>query len=146
MTKKQLTLIALAAVLGGLSLYLNKDWFDRGDIRIFHRMRPARNASEVSVAPIMFGFSRQLKLKSLKVVAVKGLETNKHPLPLWHLVSESNSAPIKIFFYGAPILGMHPEINGAQAETLEPGATYRLLVEAGSFKGEHDFVAEAQGQ
>jgi hypothetical protein len=145
MTKKQLTLIALAAVLGGLSLYLNKDWFAGNDIQIFHRSRPERHAQEASVAPVLFGFSHKVKLNSLKVVAVNDLETNKYPLPLWHLVSESNSAPVKAFYYGAPIHGMHSEIKGAHAETLEPGVTYRLLVEAGSFKGQHDFVPEAQG-
>jgi hypothetical protein len=145
MTRKQLTLIALAVLLGGLSLYLNKDWFAGDDIRIFHRSRPARRAQEPSVAPVLFGFTRKIKLNSLKVVSVTDLETNKIPRPVWHLISESNSAPIKEFFYGAPIRGMHPEIKGAGAETLEPGVTYRLLVEAGSFKGQHDFVPEAQG-
>jgi hypothetical protein len=145
MTRKQLALIALAAVLGGLSLYLNKDWFGRDDIRIFHRSRPARRAQDVSVAPILFGFNQKIKINSVKVVSASDAETNKYPRPIWHLVSESNSAPAKELFYGAPIRGLHPEIKGAQAETLDPGVTYRLLVEAGSFKGQHDFVPEAQG-
>jgi hypothetical protein len=35
---------------------------------------------------------------------------------------------------------MHPSVPGATADPLEPNITYRLLVEAESFKGELDFV------
>ena len=77
MTSKQWMLIALAIALGGFSLYLNKDWFARDNIQITHRSRPARvefmrgkrPAEIADVNPIIFGFDRQLKLTSLKVIS-----------------------------------------------------------------------------
>ena len=150
MTRKHWILIALAVALGGLSLYLNKDWFAKDHIQITHRSRPARAgffsrkrpAAKETVNPITFGFDRKLKLMSIQVIPVSEIETNKYPQPIWHLISDSNSVPTKTFAYGQPIRGMRPEVPGATADPLEPGTKYRLLVEADSFKGEHDFVPE----
>jgi len=147
MTKKNWTLLLLALVLGGLSLYLNKDWFRHGNIQIYHRSRPARvaffrknRADDSAIDPLVFGFSRELKLTSLKVFAVSALETNKLAVPLWNLTTDSNSVPIQDFTYGMPIRGMRPALKGALPEPLQPNVKYRLCVEALSFKGEHDFV------
>jgi hypothetical protein len=150
MTRKHWMLIALAVALGGLSLYLNQDWFAKDHIQITHRSRAARAgffsrkrpAADSAVNPILFGFNRKLKLKSIQVMSVSEIETNKYPHPIWHLISDSNSVPTKIFVYGQPIKGMRPSVQGAAADPLEPGTTYRLLVEATAFKGEHDFVPE----
>lgn len=152
MTRKQLLLITLAALLGGVSLYLNKDWFAKDDIQIFHRCLPARaglfrrnrRPDDSAVEPVLFGFNRKFKLTSLKVIPVNDLETNKYPHPIWHLVSDSNSVPVKEIVYGVRVAGMHPEVKGATADPLEPGVTYRLLVQAGPLKAEHDFVPVAQ--
>src|SRR5262245_33907706 len=98
MTRKQWLLLAFALVLAGISLYINKDWFAKDDIQIYHRSRPLRagffgrkkdaSLDNPEVDPIVFGFGRKLSLTSLKVVTVSGFETNKYILPLWHLVSE----------------------------------------------------------
>ena len=40
--RKQWLLIALAVLLGGISRYLNQDWFTKDNIHIYHRSRPAR--------------------------------------------------------------------------------------------------------
>ena len=135
MTRKIWTLVALAALLGGFSLYLNRDWFGREDIHIFHRARPGRNGDEV----LMFGFDHKMKLTALKIIAVPELETNKHPHAAWQLVSESNSVPVQDFVYGMNIRGMHPTLKGVTADALEPGIPYRLFVQSGSVKGQHDF-------
>ena len=149
MTRKNLLLIATAIVLGGVSLYLNKDWFGKDSIQIYHRSRPARTflglgrrkpVDNSQVNPVVFGFDRNLRLTSIKVVPLSAVETNKYPQPIWHLVSDSNSIPTKSFFYGSPIRGMRPAVKGAAPELLEPGVPYRLLVEAGQVKLEHDFV------
>lgn len=151
MSKKNLTLIALVVVLGGLSYYLNKDWFARDNIQIYHRSRPARasllargrgnkSTDSAAIDPITFGFDRKVKLTELKVIPISAIETNKYPQPIWHLISESNSIPIKDFFYGAPIQGMHPAIKGAAPDPLEPGVKYRLIADVGSLKLEHDFT------
>lgn len=149
MTRKIWTLIALAALLGGFSLYLNKDWFAKDNIQISHRTRPLpgplarRIKAEASlIDPIIFFFDRRLKLTSLKVVSVGELETNKVAVPLWNLTSDSNSAPIKEFTYGMHIPGLRPVFKGAQPDPLQPNVKYRLLVEAGPRKAEHEFVPE----
>ena len=38
------------------------------------------------------------------------------------------------------IRGMRPAVQGATADPLQPGVKYRLLVEAGGVKLEHDFT------
>lgn len=141
-------LIALAFLLGGVSLYLNKDWFAGEDIQIHHRSRPARGgflrrgrpAPVAATDPIFFAFDRKLKLTSLKVIPVREIETNKYPHPILHYVSDSNSIPIAEWSYGWPIRGMRPAVKGATPDPLEPGVAYRLIIEAGKRKAEHDFT------
>src|SRR4051812_5413494 len=98
MTGKQWMLIVLAAVLGGLSLYLNRDWFAGDNIHIYHRSLPARpgffkrkrpaNVDDSLVNPVTFGFDRKLKLTSVQVFPLSALQTNKYAFPIWYLVSE----------------------------------------------------------
>jgi hypothetical protein len=149
MTRKHWTLLLFAIVLGGLSLYLNKDWFAGDNIHIYHRSRPARAAlrgkrkdDNPDINPIIFGFSRRQKLTSLKVVVAAEIETNKYAHALWYLLSDSNSVPIKDFTYGTSIQGMRPSIKGSLPEPLEPGVKYRLFVETASLKAEHEFTPE----
>ena len=148
MTRKLWILIALAVVLGGLSLYLNQDWFASEDIHIQHRSRPARTAvfrrsrpqPPAATDPVYFAFNRKLKLTSLKVIPVSEIETNKYPHPILDLVSDSNSVPISEWSYGRPIRGMRPSVKGARPDPLQPDVKYRLLIEAGKTKAEHDFT------
>jgi hypothetical protein len=152
MTRKVWLLILVAAVLGGFSVYLNKDWFAKDDIRIYDRSRPvrggflgARRIPDAAVNPVVFGFNRPLKLTSVKVVPVTVLSTNKYAQPVWQLVSDSNSVPTKTFVYGMSIRGMHPAIKGATPDPLVPAIPYRLLIEAGEIKAQHDFTPVARG-
>ena len=155
MTRKQWILIAAALVLGGLSLYLNQDWFGHDGIQIYHRSRPASSglfrrrkvpasSGDSAINPIIFGFEHKLRLTSVKVFPVSDIATNKYPHPVWHLVSDSNSVPIKDFTYGGTIPGMHPAVTGATADQLEPDVNYRLCIEAGPQKADHDFVPVAK--
>ncbi len=154
MAKKLWMLIALAVVLGGLSLYINRDWFAKGNIQIISRSRPARlsffkrkkTVDVGAIDPIFFGIDRKLKLTSLKVISVTEAVTNKYPHAYWHLISDSNSVPVREFVYGIPIRGMRPEVKGATADPLEAGVQYRLLVEAGPVKVEHDFTPVASAR
>jgi hypothetical protein len=147
MTRKQWILIALAVLLGGVSYYLNKDWFATDNIQIFHRSRPGgagifrrgKRVDSSAVNPLFFTFDHKLKLTSLKVIPVHEIETNRYPHAIWHLVSDSNSVPITDLVYGMNIRGMRPAVKGATADPLEPGVKYRLLIEAGSLRAEHDF-------
>jgi hypothetical protein len=148
MTRKQWMLVALAFVLGGLSLYLNRDWFAGEDIQIHSRSRPMhgrplrhnRPLPKSDTDPVFFAFDRKLKLTSLKVIPVSEIETNKYPHPILELVSDSNSVPTAEWAYGLPIKGMHPAVKGATPDPLEPGVKYRLIIEAGNKKAEHDFT------
>lgn len=148
MTTKNWLQLTAAVLLGGFSLYLNRDWFAGNSIQLMHRSRPARGAfrragkDNALIDPINFWFDRKVTMKSIKVVPVADLQTNQNPLPLWYLVSESNSLPVKEFAYGVRIPGMHPASKGAAPDPLEPGVAYRLLVEAGKEKITHDFVPE----
>jgi len=154
MTRKIWLLVTFAVLLGGLSLYLNRDWFAKDNIQISHRSRPSRlvllrrkrGTDDSLVDPIVFFFDRKLKLTCLKVIPVSAIETNKYPHPIWHLVSESNSVAIKDFSYGTPIQGMHPAVKGAIPDPLEPGVPYRLEIEAGPLKAEHDFTPSERTQ
>src|SRR5207245_9221003 len=80
---------------------------------------PTRRSSDLgdAVNPIIFGFDRKLKLTSLKVVPESDIETNKYPHPIWELISDSNSVPIKTFAYGMPIQGMRPSVPGDRKST-----------------------------
>jgi len=148
MTSKQWMLVALAVVLGGMSLYLNKDWFAGDIIQIHHRSLPARGGffrrsrrpTDSDTEPVVFAFDQKLKITSLKVIPVSEIETNKYPHPIWDLVATSNSVPITEFAYGMGIPGMRPRVPGATADPLVPGVNYRLLIEAGRLKGKQDFV------
>jgi hypothetical protein len=149
MARKPWLLVAVAVVLGGFSLYLNKDWFMGDRIQIYHRarpmrVRPGRVVDLPPYTPVFFGFMTRLKLTDVKVVPVCELETNKYPHVLWHLLSDSNSLPTKGFLYGGNVPGMRPALKGVAADPLEPGVKYRLLVEARSKKGQHDFIPEPQ--
>jgi hypothetical protein len=147
-------MILALLLLCGLSLYLNRDWFAKDHVHIYHRSFPPRpgmirrKSSQdpmAAVNPVVFGFDRgSFKLTSIKVVPVSAIETNKYPEPIWHLVSESNSIPVKDFLYGMRIAGMHPAVPGATADPLEPNVKYRLLIEAGAFKAVHDFTPIAR--
>lgn len=87
----------------------------------------------------MFEFSRKLKITSINVVSVADALTNKFPHSLWHLVSDSNSVPTRGFRYGMRVPGMRPVYKGVVAEPLDPSQEYRLLLQAGSTKVQHDF-------
>jgi len=141
-------LVALAVLLGCISLYLNQDWFATENIQIHHRSRPARQFlsrrnkrpdPQQAVNPVFFWWNRNLKLTSIKVIAVHEIETNKYPQPIWHLTSDSNSVPTKELIYGVPVRGMRPSVKGAIPDPLEPGVKYRLFIEAGQIKAEREF-------
>jgi len=64
MTRKIWLLVTFAVLLGGLSLYLNRDWFAKDNIQISHRSRPSRlvllrrkrGTDDSLVDPIVFFF------------------------------------------------------------------------------------------
>jgi hypothetical protein len=144
MTKKNLLLILFTIALAAVYVGFFTDWFKPGTVKIFHtnrnlRMNFRRGAGDGALPNLQFGVSHELRFTGLKVVPLAGYETNKNVLPLWHLVSDSNSVPKKIFYYGEPIVGMRPALKGVRPEPLQTNVTYRMFITAGKIKGEHDF-------
>ena len=144
MTKKNLLLILFAIALAAVYAVWFTDWFRPGTVQIFHtsrNLRPnfRRGPGGGAMPPLIFGVNRQLKFTELKVVPLAGFQTNQNVLPLWHLVSDSNSVPVKTFFYGQMIRGMKPAIKGTHPASIETNTTYRLIITAGKIKGQHDF-------
>jgi hypothetical protein len=131
MNKKSWVLIAMAIVLGAVYIIHFSNWFKPKVILISHDERFGR---------VNFSLGNIYQLTDVKVVSVSALASNKYAFPAWELKSESSSAPIKIFSYGERIRGMKPVVDNARPDPLIPGETYRLFVEAGSRKAEHDFT------
>ena len=154
MTKKHVLLILVTVAIAGVWLYVNRDWFATARIQIHTRLVPTAlmrfqrrtkqgaAPSPAAATPILFEWDRKLKLTSVKVVPLADLETNKYAHETWNLVSDSNSVPTRGFIYGSAVPGMRPATKGLDPEPLVPGEKYRLLLQAGSFKAEHDFLAE----
>ena len=131
MNKKSWILIAVAVVLGAVYIIHFSNWFKPKVMAIAHNGR---------FGQINFTLGNSFNLTSIKVVSVSAWESNKYALPMWELKSDSNSVPVKLFSYGERIRGMKPAIATAQPEPLVAGTTYRIYVEAGSLKAQHDFT------
>ena len=149
MTKKTGFLIVLVVLLAAFSLYLNRDRFARKSIQISDRSFAPRGGmariwADAPANPVVFLVNRDVQLSSIKVVVAEDAQTNKYPHALWELVADSRSVPVHEFIYGFNIRGMKPPVKGRQAEPLQPGVKYRLLLAAGSFKTQHDFNAVAK--
>jgi hypothetical protein len=141
--KSKRSLLTVAAlVAGGVVLYAIKDSFAKPPIQISHRfdMAGGRFTQAPGTVPLFFELTRPLKLTSVEVFLLSDLQTNKAPEAYWHLVSDSNSVPTKGFLYGMTIPGMRAAAGTTNA--LELGAEYRLVIEAGSLKAQHDFALE----
>jgi len=131
MNKKSWFLISVAFVLGAVYIIFFISWFKPKVMLVADMERSGR---------IHFNLGHPYNLTSVRVVSVSALESNKYALPVWELKSDSNSAPTEVFFYGQWIRGMKPAVKGTRPERLEPGTKYRLFVEAGSLKAQHDFT------
>jgi len=114
------------------------DWFKPKMLAINYTVR--NQPQRAGARPVlMFILNAEVEFTEIKVVPLAGLETNKNIVPVWHLVSDSNSVPLKVFPYGQMIHGMRPAIKGVRAEPLESNVPYRLCITAGKIKGARDF-------
>jgi len=132
-----------ALALGLLAVYAVwfSDWFKPKTVEIFHTSRNLHaNSKRGNVLEnLIFGVRPKTRFTELKVVPLAEFETNKSAVAVWHLISDSNSVPVKSFYYGEHIHGMRPAIGGVQAEALDNDVTYRMFITAGNVKGQHDF-------
>jgi hypothetical protein len=148
MTPKAKLLLACAAVLGILYLVFYTDLFRKQTMQIIPTFRPGRASAiprprdSAPVYPISFRLNKQYRLTDIKIVNAAEYATNKNAPPMWHLLSDSNSAPQNTIVYGvAKIPGMRPAVARSKPQPLEAGVEYLLLVEAGRVKGRTNFVA-----
>ena len=149
MTKNGIVLTVIAVLLAAVYVYAFTDWFRKETIQIIPTIRPGRavsmssDPSQPQVYPVSFALDGKYKLTSIKVVAADDLATNKYPTPLWHLISDSNSLPVKAIMYGQPPKGMKPAVARTRPEPLLPDVDYVLLLEAGSTKAQTNFHTAA---
>lgn len=146
MTNKNIFLLGLAAALAMVYAVYFTDWFRPKTVKIFHvdrtlRVRATHAGAPARTIPVLiFGLNRVLKLTEVKVVEADDFKTNRNALPVWHLVSDSNSVALTEFRYGQAIPGMKAAVKGVRPEPLETNVPYLLLLAAGKVKGEHDFM------
>src|SRR3954465_10964228 len=134
-------LISIAALVAVVAVYLIffTDWFKPKKIEIFHtarvaanmRMGPRVKAGAGNTRLIQFGLGGTFQLTEIKVVPLEQWKTNPATLPVWHLVSDSNSIPVKTFPYGVALRGMKPAVGAMWPKPLETNMTYRLFLSAG---------------
>lgn len=156
MNRKEYFLVGLVVMLGGLYALYFSDWFGPKIIRIEHTVRAVQGGwatvgrpSNPTVSPVnnvTFSLHKDYQLTAVKVMVAAEARTNKSAHPLWHLVSKRGSQPANSLAYAGPVNGMTSARPGGEAEPLEPGTEYRLAVEAGRWKGEHDFQIPTQGR
>jgi hypothetical protein len=156
MNTKTISQLALLVLLLGFAAWLMAQFFKAGKIPIYCEIHPPRINRSNNNNPhpgndrpqfdIAFGLDQRYELTSLKVVALDEWMTNKQAHPLWHLIAETNSAPVKAIIYGRWIQGMHAAIAGARPQTLQTNVAYRLLIQAGSSEGDCDFKLPAMPQ
>jgi hypothetical protein len=140
MTKKNISLISILLVLLGIYIFFFSGWFTPRTITILDTARPLRHWRARNDLPyVLFMMAGRFELTEVKVVPLADYEKNSATPPMWHLVSDSGSQPIKAFVYGEKIRGMDPGFEGEDAQPLQTNVVYRLFVTAGNIKGTHDF-------
>jgi hypothetical protein len=142
MSKKNIFLIGALVVLAAVYVFAFTNWFKPKVIGILDTQRELRRFQNKKELPyILFILeSGKTKLTEVKVVPLASYQSNHDAVPVWDLVSDSNSIPVQQFVYGQRIWGMRPPFKGDEPQDLETNVTYRLFVTAGRAKGEHDFT------
>jgi hypothetical protein len=144
MSKRNIFLIALLAVLGVIYVRYFTDWFRTPTMEISARPRVERSRhGKGGTFSVSFSFDQKHPITELKVVSVADIETNKYPHALWNMIAESNAVPMKGFTYGEYLRGMKSKVPKMRAEPLKPQTKYRLLVDADGTQGQIDFQVPA---
>jgi hypothetical protein len=140
MDKKSTPLVVVLLALVLVYVVFFTDWFKPRVIKLFYTSRPMEHFRARADLPyVLFGLEGTYRLTDVKVVSLDDLKKNPAAPSLWHLTSQSNSVPIKMFTYGQHIHGMKPDFAGDAAQDLQTNEIYRLIVAAGRAKGQIDF-------
>lgn len=145
MRKKEMMWVVVLLVLGGIYVHYFTHWFEKRQIGITASFRPSRH-TVTEVWPVVFTLDNEYKLTSLKVVPLDGTVYNPAETPVWQLVSDSNSVPVRAFRYGQYIGGMKPALKGIRPSPLMPDVVYRLELSAGSATGHTDFKEKSTSE
>jgi hypothetical protein len=139
MNKKTLVLVAVALLLGAISLFL---WLDsRPETKIQIASRIVRAGAGTVV---VFLLDSPYPMTRIKVTSVEEGKTNSHPHAVWDVVADPKPVKKTEFVYGENIAGMKPFLPGMTPEPLEPNAKYLLVVTLGkNLRGECVFDAPA---
>ena len=142
-------LLACALGLGVIYVIFFTNLFRKPTMQIIPQVRPDRASAiprprdSAPVYPVSFRFNKRYEFKSIKVVNAAEHATNRFAAPLWHVVSDSKSAPLNSIVYGAPkIPGMRTSVARAKPQPLEAGVEYLLLLETTKIKGQTNFTAK----
>ncbi|HEX3624265.1 MAG TPA: hypothetical protein VH280_02460 [Verrucomicrobiae bacterium] len=139
MDKKNTLLVVVLLVLVSVYAVFFTDWFKPRVIKLFYTTRPLEHfRARQSLPYVLFGLEGRYQLTELKIVPLDDPAAR----PVWHLISDSNSVPLKMFTYGEYIHGMRPEYKGERAGDLVTNKTYRLFVSAGRAHGQVDFTVK----
>lgn len=139
MSKKNIILFLVLISLGALYIVYFTELFQKPVISISARPRVSRGTTGAANS-VSFSFDRRCELTEVKVISAAEFATNKYARAYWHLISETNSAPVKGLLYGETLKGMKPKIPKMKAEPLISGETYRLIIRTENHSGQVDFL------
>jgi hypothetical protein len=140
MDKKNTLLVIVLLALVSVYVVFFTDWFKPRVIKLFYSTRQIEHFRARQDLPyVLFGLEGRYNLTEIKVVSVDDLQKNPGTPALWHLISDSNSVPMKMFTYGEHIHGMRPAFKGEEPQDLQTNSIYRLFVSAGRAHGQMDF-------
>jgi hypothetical protein len=145
MRKREIIWIAVLFLLGGIYVHFFTHWFEKRHIGINASFRPIRRMSG-DVFPVFFTLNGDYELTSVQVIPFENDKFNPSIPPVWHLISDSNSAPTRVFRYGQTLKGMKPALKGVRPDPLTPDLVYRLILSTGDATGYTDFKTKAIGE
>jgi hypothetical protein len=144
MQKKEFMWIALLVGLAFLYVHFFTNWFVKQTMVITPSRRPAFGA-DATVESVVFTLNGEYKIKNLQVLQLEDDgKFNPHGHQLWHLISNSNSAPTQLIVYGRHVRGMKQASDNSAPEPLQPDVGYRILVDANGSTSFVDFKTQAE--
>ena len=145
-SRRNLWIASAVLVVIGLYAYVYRDAFRARQIEITHRVvvgPPVRGLSRTNlnlkITQLVFGLDRKYELTEIKVIPVSALTAGANAAPSWHVISDSNSIPVRVFAYGDHMRGLRPLVKKSRPLPLESNVTYRVFIKAGRATGQHDF-------
>lgn len=148
MNTRAILLVVLVLLTAGVYVYNFSGLFDSNQLHGTYKLMPPQPPWH-DIRGVGFSLDRDYELTSVMVVPLPtepdtaGEQSPAEDAePLWHLVGDSTSQPLRAFIYGRPLKGMRAADDTPRARKLDPGTPYRLIVEARSRSGAIDFETE----